>query len=163
MIRPVSTLASLSKTLTQAALTMLNSEIPVPHRQTAHAELDGVAVDASRAHVLGKVNGHASEASTAPALDGASTDVAMDDWDDLFRAVKARLRRIVAERPGAKTETDLQDALSQIRTGVLECVGAMEQLQSTLVHEASRRHQLEIDFIDASGGLMQAYPVKAGP
>ena len=76
-----------------------------------------------------------------------SIDVAMDDWDDLFRAVKVRLRQTVAERAGKAGAPEMIETLSRIRAGVLECVEALDQLHSTLRHETDRRR-----YLDESGG-----------
>ena len=64
-------------------------------------------------------------------------DIAIEHWDDLFSAVKARLRR-VADGP--------------VRSSVLECADALDQLQTTLRHELGRRQRAEIEALDVPAG-----------
>jgi diguanylate cyclase len=68
--------------------------------------------------------------------------VAVADWDDLFCAVKARLKLTVDEWVAAGTEPDLRDAENRVREGVLQCSEALDQLHATLAHEAARRRLL---------------------
>jgi hypothetical protein len=64
-----------------------------------------------------------------------SADVAIQDLDILFAAVTARLRSLAEPWPGnAATEA------ARIRSSILECVQALEQLHATAMHEVSRLH-----------------------
>jgi hypothetical protein len=67
-------------------------------------------------------------------------DIAIEDWDALMCAVKARLRLIVGDTFAAMPESQGQDLVGRIRAGVLECVEALDQLHTTQQHETSR-HQ----------------------
>ena len=60
------------------------------------------------------------------------SDVAIEDWDDLFRAVTARLT-LTFDKPQASTVS------ARLREVALECVEALEQLRTTMTHELSRR------------------------
>jgi hypothetical protein len=65
-------------------------------------------------------------------------DVAVEDWDDLFRAVTGRLVRLVSSAQFSTPADRAEDsAVSGI--SVLECVEALEQLRSTMTHELGRR------------------------
>lgn len=68
------------------------------------------------------------------ALSYVASDVSIADWDDLFRAVTARLA-LLFDRPATAAES------ARIRAGVLECVQALDQLRTTMTHELVRRHQ----------------------
>jgi hypothetical protein len=68
-------------------------------------------------------------------LPRTSSDVAIEDWDDLFRAVTARLAQTF-DTPVAATK------LVRFRVSVLECVEALEQLRTTMTHELSRLQQI---------------------
>lgn len=76
--------------------------------------------------------------AAAPTPDDSS-DIAICDWDDLLRAVKDRLAKIVAEPPLAASVTELQRTASQVRADVLECVAALDQLQRSLSHDTARQ------------------------
>ena len=74
-------------------------------------------------------------------------DVALDDWDALFDAVKMRLTQLATGRtepsatgPGGDTAGDV----ARLRGDVLECVAALNQLHTTLTHEDSRRGELNL-------------------
>ncbi len=102
----------------------------------------------------GKVEGCAA-ASVQSQVQAPSCDVAIADWDDLFRAVEDRLRMIAAEPPATGVG-------SPVQAGVLDCVTALEQLRTTLAHEIGRTHRLELDVFDAQTALAQARAELAG-
>lgn len=78
-------------------------------------------------------------ASRSVTAASAPADVAIDDWDDLFDAVKARLRLVVSEsRLGAG---------AGFQASVLECVGALDQLHTMLHVELGRRRRLELEAV----------------
>lgn len=83
-------------------------------------------------------------------------DVAVGDWDDLMNAVKVRLRETVAEATLETSEPALEHAAEAMRTSVLECVAALDQLHSTLVHELGRCRQLKLEVLSAQSALAQA-------
>jgi diguanylate cyclase (GGDEF)-like protein len=82
--------------------------------------------------------------------------VAIADWDDLFSAVKARLKLTVDEWVTASAAVDPKGAAARVREGVLECAGALDQLHATLAHEAERRQRLELEVFDTQVALAQA-------
>ncbi len=81
-------------------------------------------------------------------------EITIDDWDELFGAVKARLRLTVGELPGAFAIPE-HDATARVRIRVLECVEALEQLHVMLRIERSRRQQLELEVSAVRGMLVQ--------
>ena len=80
------------------------------------------------------------KAPSAP-VRGPVADVAIDDWQDLLNAIKARLRQTVGG-PAAPRPMDAATFL-QIQAGVLDCAAALEQLQTTLAHELGRCRRLD--------------------
>ena len=141
MIRPDPTGAPMVQNLAHAALTMLTSRSPMPEPTTQPPEATTAAIDMPP---------------------GLPTDVAFGDWDDLFRAVKARLTLIVGEQLAAPTEPQVLETAGRIRASVLECVAALDQLQTTLTHEFVRREQLEREVFDAQTALALARVEPAG-
>ncbi len=99
--------------------------------------------------------GPAGVAHNGPGKD-ADADVAMEHWDDLFRSVKARLRNTVDVHLTALTVPLADVAADLVRTRVLECVSALDQLHMTLTNEADRRQRLELELFDARSALAQA-------
>ncbi len=79
------------------------------------------------------------------ALADLAPDIGTGDWDTLFDAVKARLRAIVA------------DPVAPPRTGVLECVEALEQLHVMLAQERAGRSRSEQEVFDAQASLTEAF------
>jgi diguanylate cyclase len=82
--------------------------------------------------------------------------VAIVDWDDLLRAVKARLRLLVGERICAPADAPQPDAVTRVQAGVLECVSALDQLHLTLSHDVNRCRELEIEVFELRTALAQA-------
>ena len=79
------------------------------------------------------------------------SNILLGDLDVLFCAVTARLRQI-ADGSGAVAI----DANDSVRTSVLECVTALDQLHEMLAHEVERRQQLEQIVNDAQAALALA-------
>lgn len=80
-------------------------------------------------------------ADAGPVANTRSNDVAAGDWDDLFNAVKGRLKAIVEEWLATANGNGPPAPSAHMRAVILECAGALDQLHDTLVHEAGRRHQ----------------------
>jgi len=76
----------------------------------------------------------------AGGLAGPSADVAIDDWVALFCAVKDRLRQAVGE----SLNHSMNGSAMQVRTDVLECVEALDQLHSTLKHVVNSPTLIEL-------------------
>ncbi len=99
----------------------------------------------------GRENGSSTTSEERP-------EIAVADWDDLFSAVKARLRLTVAEHEdGAPL-----NGSRRIQTSVLECVLALDQLHSTLAQERERRLELEREVMEAQLALAQTIAALMG-
>lgn len=86
--------------------------------------------------------------------------IAIGDWDELFRAVEAKLTETVGgvtakfEKPEAMRPVDVP---VRVHAMVLECVGALDKLHRALRHERGIRKQLEMQ---ASNPGMNPYSRK---
>jgi diguanylate cyclase len=96
----------------------------------------------------------------ATCVHSPSADEGLDDWHDLLNAVVARLRQTVGDRAAALWQG--QDAFLQIRTGVLDCATALDQLHATLAHELGRRRRLDPDMGTTRAALAQTRAELAG-
>lgn len=88
-----------------------------------------------------------------PAPD-AGSDIAVGDWDNLFNAVMGRLIRTVYS-PDINPTLQADPEAARIRTAVLECVEALDQLHTTVTAERKRREGLELEAFDAKASLAQ--------
>jgi hypothetical protein len=96
-------------------------------------------------------NGTAAGSGSAPAHDtpdgpgrtaccpapGSPPDSRIDveDWDSLFGAVEERLRATVENPDSSQTPQEAQSYASRIKSVVLDCLGAMDQLHQALKQE----------------------------
>jgi diguanylate cyclase (GGDEF)-like protein len=97
-------------------------------------------------------NGHAAAPAPAVAPD-ACADIPLEDWNDLFTAVKERLRVL---------GQGLQRPDGRASLGVLECAEALDQLHTTLLHELARRRRFELELFDARLALALSRAALAG-
>lgn len=58
---------------------------------------------------------------------GPASGIGREDWTTLFKAVTTQLRQTVAVRPASDDNLQIPDA-GRMRTRVLECVAALENL-----------------------------------
>ena len=93
-------------------------------RQLESIKLGFLGDDRQRAHPQSVVT-----------LPGPIGGVALDDWDSLLSAVKARLRLTV----GDSLTQQFNGAAAPVQASVLECVDALDQLHVTLTHALGRR------------------------
>ncbi|MBC7611197.1 MAG: hypothetical protein H7228_16780 [Polaromonas sp.] len=123
-------------------------------RQTA--KFSGMALGkGSTSHDAGLTRPLSSPFVYAP-LEGRLSDIAVDDWNELFRAVEARLKATVGITKTATADADPGDIGPRVQRVVLECVAALEKLHTALTHERGMRHQLEMEVFDAQTALAQA-------
>jgi len=124
---------------------MLNSDAPSAGSRALVQGPGAIVIDMAGARVR----------FDQPAGDpGDGTDVAVVDWDDLFNAVTARLQQVVgSSRPPELLPSGDADL---IRTQVLQCVAALEQLQTTMSHYIERGRVLDLDMATTQGALTQA-------
>lgn len=134
---------------TRAMLTLEQARRPALHPYLAahHRTLSPAAC----ACVAGGCTGGGGAAG--PSVGG---DVALRDWDDLFNAVKARLRSVACDDLAAPEGPLLADHAQAMKASVLECVAALDQLQLTMAHEIARLQKLELEVFDARTALAQA-------
>lgn len=94
---------------------------------------------------------------------GLPSDVSVGDCDDLLGAVKAwLLRQTVDERLAATPARSPLDTASPSQAGVADCLATLDQLQTLLQHELSRRRQLEREVSDVRSALARARTDLAG-
>jgi diguanylate cyclase (GGDEF)-like protein len=89
-------------------------------------------------------------------------EFAIGDIGPLLNAVKARLCRTVSDVSGSSGVLTTQGGVQSIRSGVLECVAALDQIQATLARELERRDGLEMEISDTQAALAQALAELAG-
>ena len=96
------------------------------------------------------VQSHADVADAPP----ASGDIAIIDWCLAFDAVRARLRSSVG--PTHLAQLSPRDPARQVRSQVLQCVEALDQLESTMANYIERTRGLDQALSNASAALAQA-------
>lgn len=92
------------------------------------------------------------DAGSMPAYRPPEIDI--ENWDDMFSAVKAQLRQTVGEH--AEHGPVAADGAGRVQTSVLECVAALDQLHAGLARERERRHVLELQVLNTQNELGQA-------
>lgn len=115
-------------------------------------------------YVKPRANGHnpdaGADASVLPRLESllpaSSGNIASGEWDDLFRAVEARLTLAVGKRQSKATEQDVDDVAAHVQAIVLECVAALDQLHKMLECERDRSAVFVMEAFHAYAGLDQA-------
>ena len=73
-------------------------------------------------------------------------DVALEDFDELFDAVVSRLRLNVEQWNGV-VAAQRRETWGQVRTNLLECVSALDQLHLTATHAFAEHHQAAIEAL----------------
>lgn len=158
MIRLASSPTPHFRNLVDTALTMLRSESFRRVSMRHDPEASTAAIDMPRA--CAKVDDVDTTPTTPPAhvqLSGQPSHIDIEDWDDLYRAVEARLKETVGERLALAPEPQAtRDTAGRVQVIVLECVAALDQLHTSLTLERSRRYQLELELLAAKTALAQA-------
>ncbi len=74
-----------------------------------------------------------------------SPSVAIEDWDALFTAVKARLTLAAHPRDGSTPKPTMSDTaqMERLCATVLDCVAALDQLHTTARDELMKRGSLK--------------------
>ena len=80
---------------------------------------------------------------------GAPLNLSVQAWDDLFRAIQARLRRIGGERNTGTARLLRHDLGGSIQYAVLECAAALGQLHAALALEYERVRIPVASWVDA--------------
>jgi diguanylate cyclase len=89
-------------------------------------------------------------------------DVDVGDWNDLLDAIKTRLREVVAVHRTEDVGLPPAHIRARVEASVLDCAGALDQLQSTLMHELGRRRAVERELATARCALEQSLADLAG-
>lgn len=142
---------------------------PEPH--PGRAALQDFSAHTLKANVAAAAKASQAVPVAAPSplayapLEGRLVDIAIEDWNELFHAVEARLKATVGE--SLVLDSSVFDASPdnigpKVQRVVLECVTALEQLHSALTHERGLRHQLELEVFDAQSALAQALAQNMG-
>lgn len=77
---------------------------------------------------------------------GVNQDVALEDWDALFDAVVGRLRFNV-EQWNAVVPSERRGTWVQVRSNILECVVALDQLHLTATHAFEHDQKAAIEAL----------------
>lgn len=146
MIRLASAPAPNLKLLARSALTMLSSPELLKESRCELPASSAAALDVLRdwAKAGGEGADDAALASLPERQLEALTpdhplDIAISDWDVLFRAVRARLLLSVGEKPAGAPKPQAGEAAELVQSTVLECVGALHQLHLALMQERGQR------------------------
>jgi hypothetical protein len=80
-----------------------------------------------------------------PEPDGAMralrSTIAPDDWDELFRAIQARLEHCFDDAQTKTPELPLHDRHLVAKAVVMQCIESMKQLQNALTKERQAREK----------------------
>ncbi len=81
------------------------------------------------------------DSASSPAAGGEQGDVALADWDTLFVAVATKLRQAVGT--GLLSSVPLRSMSLDVKGQVLQCLAALDQLRTTMLHQMERTTVLE--------------------
>lgn len=159
MIRLASSPEPNMKLLARSALTMLSSPELMKASNSRLSENSDAALDALRdwAEGDGRVIDIPPASGAAPPAAFASDhplEIAIKDWDVLFRAVEARLLLSVGNKLASVPQPRAGDAADLVQSTVLECVTALHQLHIALGQERDQRdpsHQVDAQDAQTPG------------
>jgi diguanylate cyclase len=81
------------------------------------------------------------DSASSPTTGGERGDVALADWDTLFVAVATKLRQAVGT--GLLSSVPLRSMSVDVKGQVLQCLSALDQLRTTMLHQIERTSALE--------------------
>ncbi|WP_309682459.1 hypothetical protein [Polaromonas sp.] len=145
MIRVASSTSSMLNELARTALTMLGAKAP------AH-EAKPLNGDTPTAFTHGDAAAAPAQTALPPGVGlpvDAPSGISISDWDDLFRAVEARLKMTVGDGLGQPVNLPGNYAAAMVQASVLDCVKALDQLHVALALERGRLQKLELEIIEA--------------
>ena len=159
MIRLASSPEPNMKLLARSALAMLSSPALMRASNSRLSETSDAALDALRDWAKGDgedidilpASGAVPLAAFAP---DHPLEIAIKDWDVLFRAVETRLLLSVGNSLASVPKSKASDAAELVRSTVLECVTALHQLHVALTQERDQRdtsHQVDPQATQAPG------------
>ena len=145
MIRLASSPVPNPKLLARSALTMLNSTEFLEESRRELPASSAAVLDVLRNWAAGDGGSdHGARRASLPTrqfeapIPDYPLDIAITDWDLLFRAVMVRLMLSVGEKLAVAPKPQAGEAAELVQSVVLECVDALHQLHLALVQE---RHQ----------------------
>jgi hypothetical protein len=144
MIRLASSPEPNMKLLARSALTMLSSPTLMKASNSRLPEAGDAAFDALRDWARGEGDDiDTRPASSAEVLAALAPDrpleIAIRDWDVLFRAVESRLLQGVGYQLESVPKSPASDAAESVQSIVVECVTALRQLHVALTQEREQR------------------------
>lgn len=163
MIRLASSPAPNMKLLARSALTMLSYPELMKASNSLLPETSDAALDVLRDWA----KGDGDDIDLRPASDAAalaasepdrSLEIAIKDWDVLFRAVEARLLLSVGNKLASVPKSRASDAAELVQSIVLECVTALHQLHIALTQERDQRDLSH--WVDAQATQAPPIPIR---
>ena len=140
MIHPTPSRSFHNKGSAHTVLAMFKSEDLMAEGYPSPSTAVAVALPRANAKIdAGGARANATLLANA-LLPRSRSDTVIEDWTDLFDAVTARLRLVMAERHATSVESPSDEA-DRIRVNVLECVEALDQLHAALKEELGRSPQ----------------------
>ena len=82
---------------------------------------------------------------------GTPLNLSVQEWDNLFRAIQERVRRIGGERDTGTVCVQMHDLGGSIQDAVLECAAALGQLHEALALEYERVRIPAAGCVDTHG------------
>lgn len=95
--------------------------------------------------------GHAQPTRVPASTSAGTNDIAREDWDLLFCAVRDRLRIAVGALPVCGVQPFALQSDASVRALVLDCVQALDQLHAALLSEGTRCPQHEPGHTGSGG------------
>ena len=113
---------------------------PMPHvSSVAHSLLDLFRIQSDLQPMHRPIPAPEPDPEPNPAPDAVQQknhpNITSEDWDQLFRAVQARLEHCVGDALDKAPELALHDRHTVTKAAVLECVEALKQLHMALTLE----------------------------
>jgi diguanylate cyclase (GGDEF)-like protein len=143
---------------------MIDSGLENPKRPAnpAQRRLRIVSSDGRRDAAAAPVIVSTAQMQAPPAPKNSRATISGDAFDDLFDALKARLRMTAAEWPNPAAGSAGASSVQQVNATILECAAALDHVQATLTPDIIRLRHLERELREVSASLAQAQAELAG-
>ena len=159
MIRLASSPEPNMKLLARSALTMLSSPELMKVSNSRLPESSAAALDVLRGWAKGDgddidIRSGSGASPLAAFAPDRPLEIAIKDWDVLFRAVEARLLLSVSHKLVSVPKSQASEATELVQSIVLECVTALHQLHLALTQERDQRdpsHRVDAQATQAPG------------
>lgn len=144
MIRLASSPEPNMKLLARSALTMLSSPELMKAANSRLPEASDAVLNVLRDWAKGdgdSIDIRPASAASAPVVSAPDRplEIAIEDWNALFRAVEARLLLSVGGKLASVPKSQASEAAELVQSVVLECVTALHQLHIALAQEREQR------------------------